>query len=342
MNVKPNIWAVIVTYQAEPWIHDLLTSIESSTTPVSVVVVDNASSDSTLAIIRHSFPDVDLLAQNENHGFGVGNNIGISHALGRGADYVYLVNQDAIVPEDSVEKILDVMERHSNIGVASPLHISKEGQLDRKTFVGFTREYAYEFLSDAATNRPIKDYYEVRGVNAAAWFFRRRTLERVGGFDPMYFMYWEDIDMINRLAYHQECFALVPNSRFIHLRQSVTAPKQNWKTRYKKARALARAEMLTRLKEPSVSASHSISILISRGFLAPLADFSNDLNLLGLAARISGTLRVAFLDMVKIAKARDICRTEGAHFLTRGEMAGSGVDSNRRIHKDTDGTMHQP
>ena len=83
------VFVVIVTYNGVQWIRKCLQSCQD----YPVVVVDNQSTDATVEIIQNEFPKVHLIEESKNHGFGQANNIGISYALNKGADYVFLLNQ---------------------------------------------------------------------------------------------------------------------------------------------------------------------------------------------------------------------------------------------------------
>ena len=95
-----------------------------STYCVSIVVVDNKSSnDDTLSIVE-TFKDTVCLPQSENLGFGRANNIGISYALQADADYVFLLNQDAYIYRDTIEKLVKCAQQDDSFGILSPLHLN--------------------------------------------------------------------------------------------------------------------------------------------------------------------------------------------------------------------------
>lgn len=98
------IAVVILTYNPKKWLHKCLISLEQSTIDLNVIVVDNKSTDGTNHIIKNDFPDVTLVEAKENQGFGKGNNVGIKIAINIGADYVFLLNQDAWIEPDTIKK----------------------------------------------------------------------------------------------------------------------------------------------------------------------------------------------------------------------------------------------
>src|SRR5690606_23565222 len=107
---------IIVTYNGMPWIQKCLASCKDH----QIVVVDNNSTDGTVAFINENFAKVQLMPQKENLGFGQANNIGIAYALEQGAVYVFLLNQDAYLQADCIEKLIQVHSHNKYYGILSP------------------------------------------------------------------------------------------------------------------------------------------------------------------------------------------------------------------------------
>ena len=91
------IFAIVVTYNGMRWYDRCFGSLRNSDMPVETIVIDNASTDETVSYIKEHFHEVCLIESKENLGFAKANNIGIKRALDNGADYVFLLNQDAWV-----------------------------------------------------------------------------------------------------------------------------------------------------------------------------------------------------------------------------------------------------
>ena len=100
---QSNIFFVIVTYNAMPWVDRCLESALNGTKSAEIVVVDNVSKDNTVEYIKANYPQVHLFPQTENLGFGAANNLGIRYALEQGADFVYLLNEDAWIEKNTLE-----------------------------------------------------------------------------------------------------------------------------------------------------------------------------------------------------------------------------------------------
>ena len=309
------ICVVIVTYNSEPWIRRNLESLCNSKVPVHVIVLDNASSDSTLQIVRNEFSSVELIACPTNNGFGIGNNIGIARAIQSSREYTFLLNQDAYVTPDTLGDILEFMDHHPEFGLASPLHCSPDVEhLDMKTYRGYLRTYAADALCDAVMGR-MKPYYRVQGVNAAAWFVRTKVFMKTGGFDPIFFMYGEDDDLLARFAIHNIPFALLTNSRVVHLREtaSVPAAKSFWRD-IDRAAAKTRSSLIASVKHPHFSVIHFASTLISYGLVRPVGDFFVERNLREFLASFLGFCRLLG-EIPKVRRHARLSTTAGPHFL---------------------------
>src|SRR5690606_21109694 len=170
------------TYNGAHWMDKNIGSLLQSQYPVEIIVADNCSTDDTVAIVE-KYPQVNLLKMASNLGFGKANNIGMKYALEQGADYVFLLNQDAWVFEDTIESLIFKMEANSKIGLMSPMHYDgTENNLDEsfKTYYGRRR-------GKTGNNIAVVPF-----VNAAAWMLTRKCIETVGYFEPLFGHYGED------------------------------------------------------------------------------------------------------------------------------------------------------
>ncbi len=175
-----------------------------------VVVVDNASTDGSLQMVREEFPEVRVLALQENRGFSAGNNAGIRASGGR---FVLLLNPDTAARPGSIEAMCEHMEVQPDVGVVGPRLLNADGSLQpsRRRFptlaialvestplqrvfsgAGMLRHF---YLND----RPDGETQDVDWLSGAALLCRRETLEQVGLFDPGYFMFSEEVDLCRRV-----------------------------------------------------------------------------------------------------------------------------------------------
>ena len=205
-----DILVVIVTFNAEKWIKKCLKSLEKSSLPADVVVIDNGSTDGTLPLIRTDFPRTRIIETGENLGFGAANNRGLRIAHDECYDFAYLLNQDAWLQKDTLEKL--VAAHKPDWGVLSPMQLNAHGRRDKR----FNRKCG-KYI-DAA----LKGYHsdnlivEVPFVMAAHWLVSRRAIETVGGFSPAFKQYGEDDNWLHRLHFHKLLCGVVPAAQAVH------------------------------------------------------------------------------------------------------------------------------
>jgi len=209
------IQIIIVTYNGMNWLPKTLALIPNE---YSVIIIDNNSTDATVKFILENYPTLTLLPQHVNLGFGAANNIGISYALKNGADYVFLLNQDAYLEKDTIEKLIEVYKNNAEYGVISPIHLNGEGSNLDLNFSNYLRQNKKLFF-DALKNKYTEIIYEVPFVNAAAWLLPIKTLEIVGGFDPLFYHYAEDDNYCQRVLFHGLKIGVVPNTYVYHDRE---------------------------------------------------------------------------------------------------------------------------
>lgn len=212
------IFAIVVTYNGKKWYDRCLGSLRDSETPVETIVIDNASSDGTVEYIKARFPDVHLIESEENLGFAKANNIGIRYAIDNNADYVFLLNQDAWIENDTLTALLRTFEENENVGIAAPLQLNGSYSGFDQFFALYTLPHT-DFSSDLYLGKK-KLYYEVQDVNAAAWLLSAKCIKKVGGFDTSLFLhYGEDNNYCQRVAFHGFRIMLSTMCTFCHDRE---------------------------------------------------------------------------------------------------------------------------
>ncbi len=200
-----NLSTIIVTYNGLQWLDKCLGSLRSSSLATQVIVIDNASQDGTPAYIRAHYPEVELICSDKNLGFGQANNLGIQKALARGADYCFLLNQDAWVAEDTLTILTEKAQAAPEYAILSPVHLNGSGQLLDAGFYEYITQknkHGRKVYSQLALGKQQASIQAADFINAAAWLMSRSCLERVGGFSPLFFHYGEDRDYAQRLHYH--------------------------------------------------------------------------------------------------------------------------------------------
>ncbi|MDZ4844250.1 MAG: glycosyltransferase [Chitinophagales bacterium] len=227
---------ILVSYNVKYFLEQALASVRKAVGNLSVetIVVDNASNDGSVALVKSRFPEVILIENKDNKGFAVANNQAIKIALG---EYVLLLNPDTLVQEDTLEKTVQFMEAHPEAGGLGVKMVdgkgiflpeSKRGLPTPK--VAFFKlfglsalfpksktfgQYHLGFLDENKT-------HEVDVLSGAFMLMRKKVLDEIGLLDETFFMYGEDIDLsyrITKAGYKNYYF---PETRIIHYKGEST------------------------------------------------------------------------------------------------------------------------
>jgi GT2 family glycosyltransferase len=205
-HLKKKIAVVIVTYNGSFWIKRNISSVLNSDYPVHIIVVDNASTDTSVALLE-TFPEIEIIKNTTNLGFGKANNIGIKKALQDGADYIFLLNQDTWIFNNTVTNLVAKMEQNPTFGIISPLHFSSDGvHLDSNFYTYYNRKI----------HTVAPDTVEVPFVNAAAWLVSNSCFKKVGLFEPLFNHYGEDRNFADRVRFHDFKIGIVEDSSICH------------------------------------------------------------------------------------------------------------------------------
>ncbi len=215
------IGAIVVTFNGERWVDRCFSHLINEAVIEVIYVIDNGSSDQTLPQIKALESKKIIIVENKaNLGFGRANNLGIKLALTQHVDGLLLINQDAWLLNDSLGKMIRVLESNVGLGVVSPVHLDGSGNAFDQAF----DQYISEVLSDEQKNQILckefkRDFFEVPFVNAACWLFNPACVNKVGLFDTLFRHYGEDNNYIQRLKYHELKVAIVNGSFVIHDRK---------------------------------------------------------------------------------------------------------------------------
>ena len=236
---------------------------------MQVVVVDNGSQDGTVELLKQNYKWVHLIESKENMGFGRGNNLALRYALEQGASHVFLLNQDAWVAENTLAdlvQIADAMPKNQP-AVVSPLHLNGANTAFDTLFLHYlVPPHQPDFVSDLYLNQ-FKKQYEVPFINAAAWLIARETIEKIGGFNPVFPHYGEDVNWVNRLKKQGGKVFVAPSAIIWHDREDRPAPPPNFAKEVRKTVI----DRLIRLSNPNQSFVKKIAIFLLHTFGACVA-----------------------------------------------------------------------
>lgn len=207
---------VIVSYNARRFLDELLTSVSKQAyAPVEVLFVDNGSADGSVGFVRERFPDITVIENGENLGYGVANNVGIRAA---GGAYIFLLNTDTIITEDSISSLVEFMERHPEAGAAqSKLLLGLHGALidSAGSFMTWSGLLHHHGWSDVDGPEYAREF-EIFSGKGASLILRRSVIEQVGLFDDDFFLYFEESDLCWRIWLAGHTISYVPESVVYH------------------------------------------------------------------------------------------------------------------------------
>jgi len=224
----PDVSLVIVNWNTRDLLRDCLRSIAQETScPHEVIVVDNASSDGSAAMVRQEFPDVTVIANDHNRGFAAANNQGLAVARGRS---LLLLNPDTIILNGAVDKMLAWLAEHPEVGCAGCQVLEGPGIIQRTCFAdpGLVNLLIVEFgLHRLSRHVPFfgspwyadwdrKSEREVDVVSGMFMLVPRAVLDKVGVLDEAFFVYTEEADWCRRIRRAGWRCVFTPVARIIH------------------------------------------------------------------------------------------------------------------------------
>lgn len=204
----------IVTYNNMRTIHQTVQSLLEETTgvPFQLYVVDNHSQDGTPEYIRQHFPQVTVIENGKNSGFGAGHNLILQQISSK---YHVVINPDIVVQDDIITQLTAYLDMHADVGLVSPRISFPDGRMQVlgkrdpklrylaasrlrgiKLFDRWLREYA--MLDELDTDTPV----EIQNASGCFMVMRTDLFRQMEGFDTQFFMYFEDCDLSRRMRKH--------------------------------------------------------------------------------------------------------------------------------------------
>ncbi len=227
---------VIVNYNVRVFLENALAALTRALEGIDgeIIVVDNASDDGSVEMLRQKFPGVSLIANTVNKGFAAGNNLALPRCRG---EYILLINPDTVVQEDTLRALIGYMDEHPSVGLATCKILNPDGTLElacRRSFptpwVAFSKIIGLSALFPHSKlfgryNLTYKDpnaECEVDAVSGSFMFLRKTVAEQVGGLDEQFFMYGEDLDWCYRIKQAGWRVMYTPATQIIHYRGQST------------------------------------------------------------------------------------------------------------------------
>ncbi len=204
---------IIVNWNTKDLLRQCIQSIKANTQKISyeIIAVDNFSSDRSAEMVEANFPDVHLIINRENKGFGRANNQGLAKAGGK---YILFLNSDVAVNKNCLDQMFDFMEKNPDIGASSCKLTFPDGRLQHscrefptfRVFFLMLLGLRYFFPNMKIFRKYLmldwdhSDLKEVDQIMGSFMFIRREALEQIGSFDERYWMYFEEVDLCLRMA----------------------------------------------------------------------------------------------------------------------------------------------
>jgi GT2 family glycosyltransferase len=261
--VLEDLSVVVVTFRSRDVVAACLESLQEPS-PRAVVVVDNASDDGTADFVRERFPSARVLELRRNIGFGAAANAGVELVE---TPYVLVLNPDAAPIGDGLSPLLACASARPNAAIVAPALVDEAGR-PQPSRIGYPT--ARWTGSPAVTSFPRRRAgVEDRGFAVgAALLFRCDAFRAVGGFDPDYFLFYEEVDLCLRLEQAGWAIVSCPEATFRHAGGAST--RRNWRESYR--RQLAGHLRFIRQHYGAAAAERSRRILVVavalRGLLA--------------------------------------------------------------------------
>jgi hypothetical protein len=198
----PKVFVVVLCYNGIDLTLTCLDSVQKQEyVDVETVVVDNGSSDGTISIIQEKYPQIICIQNYENLGYALGNNKGIEFAIEHGAEAVFLLNNDTRLQDGCISRLVETLQSDPRIGIVGPMVYTWD---ENKTIssAGGMVNWRLAHAVNVGMGEIDTGQYEGREVdfiNGCGIMVSKQAVEKAGGLDPKFFMYWEETDWCLRV-----------------------------------------------------------------------------------------------------------------------------------------------
>lgn len=183
-----------------------------------VIVLDNASTDGSPEAVRAEFPNVELVGLTDNQGYAGNNNVGIKLALERGADWVFVLNEDTVLDPGCLAALVAQGEADAKVGIVGPLVYHHDGQ-DVIQSAGGEMNTHLESWHRGQNQKDVGQYARPLAsdwISGCAILVRRNVIEQIGMLDARFFYYWEEVEWCLRARKAGWGIVMAPAARLWH------------------------------------------------------------------------------------------------------------------------------
>lgn len=226
--IAPEVSIILISYNSIRLTRQALASIQEFCPEAEIIIVDNASQDGSADCIESEFPNVTLIRSEENIGFGRANNLAAKVAKGR---FLFLVNTDTWMLSNTAKILSKYLLQNDHVAACSPQQFQENL---KPQVIGGSFPSIFTLLWDhlhlwRITPKSISRRFQVLCTHqssspmaydylmGSALMIRREIWDRLGGFDPRFFFYYEETDLCYRIRNEGKEIHLVPNATMVHL-----------------------------------------------------------------------------------------------------------------------------
>lgn len=239
-SVKISI--IILNYKTKHLLRLILKNLQALQIPVphEIIVIDNASEDGSVEMVKELYPNVTLIHSPDNVGHAKGNNLGIAQAKG---EYLLIINTDIIIADaSSITTVLDYMHDNPDVGIVGPQLRNGDGSIQASCFrpygsftplfrrtplgrLGFAqRDLQRHLMTDFDHDTMI----DADWILGACLFVRKSALEKAGAFNEDFFLYFADFELCDRLRFYGYRIVYFPDVNIVHYHRRESAQHSVW------------------------------------------------------------------------------------------------------------------
>lgn len=244
MDKQPLVYIIVLTWNGKKDTIECLDSLSRINYPnYKILVVDNASTDGTMDVIKKNYPDVEYIYNSKNLRYAGGNNVGIDFALKKNADYILLLNNDTIVESNFLQHLISTATSNPDIGIIGPkiFYYDQPGLI---WYAGGKIEWWKGWIYHKGIRELDSEKYsykmETDFVTGCCIMIKRELFEKIGKIDETYFIYGEDVDFCIRARRAGYKIFFDPDAKIWHKLSVSTGGHLSWFKNWNKLKSQIR------------------------------------------------------------------------------------------------------
>ncbi len=216
----PSVAIILVNWNGFAFTKNCLESLaEIDYSNFSVIVVDNASSDGSVPLLKKAYPSMKLIENNSNRGFTGGNNLAISAALAEGYDYILLLNNDTEVSKNFLSRLVETIHSDPKMGIIQPLILFNQNRSLIWSAGGIFQKWLGKSITLAdrtPINRFKNPFTDLDWATGCCMLVRATVFQNIGLLNDSFFAYFEDVDFSIRASKRGFKIGLEPSAIIYH------------------------------------------------------------------------------------------------------------------------------